>query len=150
MMNHSDMSDKISRIKIFSQEIYQFVCRLTKELSPNIECPSEETFHTMLYSENVHLFMIKDVNETPVGILTVAIYRTPTGCKAWIEDVVVGKEHRGFGYGKKLVEYAIDFVRNSDADTIMLTSNPSRTEANQLYQVLGFKRYETNVYKIEL
>ena len=28
-----------------------------------------------------------------------------------------------------------------------LTSNPSRIAANQLYQTLGFERYETNLYK---
>jgi len=141
---------KITKINEFSPEIYQFVCRLTKELSPNREGPSEADFQAILDSENVHLFVLQDAGGTMTGTLSVGIYRTPTGCKAWIEDVVVGHEFRGLGYGKLLVEHAIDFIRSSGADTISLTSNSSRIAANQLYQTLGFERYETNLYKMRL
>jgi len=144
------MSGKISEVKVFSPEIYRFVCRMTKELSPDREGPSEEAFRAILDSESAHLFVLQDVEGMPVGTLSVGIYRTPTGCKAWIEDVVVGHEFRGLGYGKMLVEYAIDFISNSGADTISLTSNSSRIAANQLYQSLGFERYETNLYKMRL
>jgi GNAT superfamily N-acetyltransferase len=94
--------------------------------------------------------VLHDANGAPVGTLAVGIYRTPTGCKAWIEDVVVDHAHRGFGYGKKMVEYAIGFIRDSGADTISLTSNPSRIAANQLYQQLDFELYPTNYYKMRL
>ena len=80
-------------------------------------------------------------------MLSVGIYRTPTGCKAWIEDVVVDHAYRGHGYGKTMVEYAIAFIRNTEADTISLTTNPKRIAANHLYQTLGFEKYETNVYR---
>ena len=141
---------KIIEINDFSQEIYRFICRLTKELSPNRESPSEADFQAILDSESAHLFVLQDADGILAGTLSVGIYRTPTGCKAWIEDVVVGHEFRGHGYGKMLVEHAIDFIRNSGADTISLTSNPSRIEANQLYQTLRFELYETNLYKMRL
>ena len=144
------MSEKISEVKVFSPEIYWFVCRMTKELSPDREGPSEEAFRAILDSESAHLFVLQDVEGMPVGTLSVGIYRTPTGCKAWIEDVIVDYEFRGLGYGKMLVEYAIAFISNSGAETISLTSNSSRIAANQLYQSLGFERYETNLYKMRL
>jgi len=144
------MLEKIIEIKEFSPEIYRFVCRLTKELSPNREDLSKEAFQAILDSENAHLFVLQGTDDIPVGTLSVGIYRTPTGCKAWIEDIVVDHEFRGLGYGKKLVEFAIAFIGNSGADTISLTSNPSRIAANQLYQTLGFERYETNIYKMRL
>jgi len=141
------MSEKIVEIKTFSPEIYQFVCQLTQQLAPNHEVPSEKAFRTMLDSENAHLFVIHDDNKIPAGMLSVGIYQTPTGCKAWIEDVVVDHAYRGHGYGKMMVEHAIGFIRNAGAGKVSLTSGPARIAANHLYQTLGFEKYETNVYK---
>jgi len=144
------MPEKIIEIKVFSPEIYRFICRLTRELAPNREGPSGEAFRAILDSESVHLFVLYDAGGTPAGTLTATIFMTPTGCKAWIDDVVVDPAYRGLGYGKKMVEHAIGFIRASGAGTISLTSNASRIAANQLYQALGFERYETNVYKMRL
>jgi len=144
------MSEKIVEIKVFSQDIFLFVCRLTYQLTSNKYAPSEEAFRDILNSQNVHLFVIHDEVGTPVGMLTVGIYRTPSGHKAWLEDVVVDEKYRGRCYGEKIVDYAINFIRNYDVDAISLTSNPSRIAANKLYQKIGFERYETNVYRIIL
>ena len=144
------MPEKIVEIKTFSQDIYRFVCRLTGQLSPNRQGPSEMAFRNILDSENAHLLVLYDDNETPVAMLTTGVYRTPTGYKAWIEDVVADEAYRGQGYGKKLVAGAIDFCKALGVDVISLTSNPSRIAANQLYQALGFSLYETNVYKMKL
>jgi len=144
------MSENIVEIKAFSPEIYRLVCRLMQQLSPNREAFSEEAFRAMLDSDNAHLFIIYNAEGTPAGMLSVGFYRTPSGCKAWIEDVVVDAAYRGYGYGKKIVEHAIGFIRNSEADSISLTTNSSRIAANQLYPSLGFGKYETNVYRIYL
>jgi len=144
------MSEKIEKIEEFSPEIYRFVCRLIPQLSPNCDALTEKVFRAMLDSKNVHLFVIQDSEGIPVGMMSVGFYRTPTGCKAWIEDVVIDAAYRGCGYGKKIVEYAICFIRDSGIDSIFLTSNPSRIAANQLYQSLGFEMCETNVFKMYL
>ena len=157
------MSEKIVEIKVFSQDIYLFVCRLTNQLTNNSCTLSEESFRCILNSQNVHLFVIYDTNETQfnplneslekgtlVGMLTAGIYQTPTGHKAWLEDIVVDDKYRGLGYGEKIVEYAINFIQNLNVDTITLTSNPSRVAANKLYKKMGFEQYETNVYRMKL
>jgi len=142
------MSEKIVEIKTFSPEIYQLVCRLMPQLLPDRDVLSEKALRAILDSDNTHLFVIHDAEGTPVGMLSVGIYSTPSGCKAWIEDVVVDAAYRGYGYGKMIVEYAINFIRGSGANSISLTTNPSRIAANQLYPLLGFEKYETNVYKM--
>ena len=38
---------------------------------------------------------------------TLAVYRSPIGCKVWIEDVVVDKDYRGKGLGRTLIEKTI-------------------------------------------
>ena len=80
------------------------------------------------------------------GILTLIIYRVPTGIRARVEDVVVDETLRGKGIGEALVEYALNMAREAGADGVALTSNPGREAANRLYQKLGFKPWKTNLY----
>ena len=56
-------------------------------------------------------------------MLTVGIYHSPTGGKAWIEDVVIDEAYRGKGLSKMLVRHAIDFVKSQGISALMLTSN---------------------------
>ena len=85
-----------------------------------------------------------------VGTLTWAeTFRTPTGARAWIEDVVVDETARGLGAGEALLERPIEPARTLGARTVELTSRPSREAANR-YQRIGFELRHTNVYRIAL
>jgi ribosomal protein S18 acetylase RimI-like enzyme len=85
-----------------------------------------------------------------VGSLTLALYRIPTGVKAWIEDVVVDESARGMGVGEALNRAAIDEAARRGAKNVSLTSRSSREAANRLYRRLGFEPYETNLYRYRL
>ena len=85
-----------------------------------------------------------------VGSLTLALYRIPTGVKAWIEDVVVDDVARGRGVGEALNRAAIEEARRRGAKDVSLTSRPSREAANRLYRRIGFEARETNVYRLTL
>ena len=85
-----------------------------------------------------------------VGSLTLAMFRIPTGYRAWIEDVVVDTAVRGRGIGDKLNRVALDKARDAGANTVDLTSRPSREAANRLYKRIGFEQRETNVYRFKL
>ena len=98
---------------------------------------------------NTHLFFLLADQEI-AGMLTVGIYHSPTGGKAWIEDVVVDEKYRGQGLSKQLVTHAVRFVKEQGIPLIMLTSNPTRIAANKLYQKLGFEQKQTNVYRMNL
>ncbi len=73
-----------------------------------------------------------------------------TGLKAWVEDVVVSSEARGQGYARWLLQHLAFEARRQGADSLNLTSRPSRQAANCLYQSEGFEQCETNVYKRKL
>jgi ribosomal protein S18 acetylase RimI-like enzyme len=88
-------------------------------------------------------------NGEVVGSLTLVVFRLPTGLRAWIEDVVVDEAARGLGIGESLNKAAIDLTFEKGARTLDLTSRPSRVAANKLYQKLGFKARETNVYRYD-
>ena len=85
-----------------------------------------------------------------VGSLTLALYRIPTGVKAWIEDVVVDESGRGTGIGRLLSEAAVDEARSRGAKDVSLTSRPSREAANRLYQRIGFEQRESNLYRFKI
>ena len=85
-----------------------------------------------------------------VGLLTLAMFRIPTGMRAWIEDVVVDGRARGKGVGEALNRAALATARQRGAKRVDLTSRPSREAANRLYQRIGFVRRDTNVYRYEL
>lgn len=85
-----------------------------------------------------------------VGVLTLTIYRTPTGKTARIDDVIVDTAARGRGVGEALMREAIERARESEVRAVHLTSHARREAANRLYQRVGFERRETNVYVYKL
>lgn len=82
-----------------------------------------------------------------VGMLTLIVFRIPTGIRAWIEDVVVDETARGRGVGEALSQEAVRRALDLGARTVELTSRPSREAANRLYRRLGFVRRDSNVYR---
>lgn len=138
----------IIEIKTYSQEYHEAMQRFLNQLTTSSMVLTEDMFHQLLASQNSHLFFIMK-DEQIAGMLTVGIYYSPTGGKAWIEDVVVDETFRGQGLSKQLVAHAIEFVKSQQIPLLMLTSNPKRIAANKLYQAMGFERKETNVYRMK-
>ena len=81
---------------------------------------------------------------------TLCIKHTLEFTIADVESVVVSSKYRGRGYGKELMTAMIDAAKKMNVHHIQLTSNPKRVAANQMYQKLGFERYETNCYKMAI
>jgi ribosomal protein S18 acetylase RimI-like enzyme len=138
---------KIKKIKRFSVRVYEAVLSLLPQLASEADLPTKEYFESILKSENIHFFIAELDNKQIAGMITIGTYRIPSGTKVWIEDVVVDESQRGKGIGKELILHAINYSGSLGAKSVGLTSRPSRTSANRLYQKLGFVRYETNVYK---
>lgn len=128
---------------------YEAVCRLMGQLTTRSVAFSLEDYQRLLASPSSKLFLLF-CEDRVVGMLTVGMYASPTGTKAWIEDVVVDESLRGSGLGRVLVEHVIAFCKEEGIDTVYLTSNPKRVAANALYQAVGFVRKETNMYKMDL
>ena len=138
----------IIEVNTYSLEYQEAMQRFLDQLTSHPMTLTEPMFRQLLESANSHLFfLMKD--EQIAGMLTVGIYHSPTGGKAWIEDVVVDETFRGQGLSKLLVAHAIEFVKSKQIPLLMLTSNTKRIAANKLYQAMGFERKETNVYRMK-
>lgn len=121
---------------------------LMHELSAASYC-DETLIINALTDANVHVFVIRaDGHIVATG--TLCIKHTLEFTIADVESVVVSSKYRERGYGKELMTAMIDTAKNLNAHHIQLTSNPKRIAANQMYQNIGFERYETNCYKKEI
>ena len=109
----------------------------------------EQELHAIIENPASQLFILR-ADEKAIGMLTLGRYASPTGTKVWVEDVVVMNEYRGAGLGRRLVNHAIEYCKTNYAPcTLMLTSNPARVAANELYRTSGFEPKQTNVYKMK-
>jgi ribosomal protein S18 acetylase RimI-like enzyme len=125
------------------------VAALVRQLSRSSPEPSAAEIEEIVRSPACHLLLARDADSAIVGMLTLAVFRIPTGLRAWIEDVVVDEAARGRGVGAELTNAAIRLAGERGARTVDLTSRPSREAANRLYQRVGFVQRETNVYRFE-
>jgi ribosomal protein S18 acetylase RimI-like enzyme len=123
---------------------------LVGQLSSSAAPPTAEELAEIASSPATRLLLARDADGRVRGMLTLALFRIPTGTRAWIEDVVVDEGARGQGLGERLVRAALEVAREGGARTVDLTSRPSREAANRLYERLGFERRETNVYRVTL
>lgn len=122
--------------------------RLIPQLSSSNPPPTSDEIREIVDAESTLLLLAEEDGVT-VGSLTLALFRIPTGLRAWIEDVVDGAA-RGKGVGEALNWFALDEAKRRGATTVDLTSRPSREVANPLYQRLGFAKRDTNVYRLDL
>ena len=123
---------------------------LMKELNAELTV-TPEMQRRAVGAPGTRIFIAENDEKRIVGCATLCVYESPTGRKASVEDVVVQSAYRGQGIGRALLQRIIDFAGSklSPID-LHLTSNPSRKEANALYQALGFERRDTNVYQMKL
>jgi len=121
------------------------VARLLPQLSPGRIPPTRDELSALLAQPGVELIAALDAGRV-LGMLTLVVYRIPSGVKARIEAVVVDESARGRGVGELLTREAMSRAVAAGAHRVELTSRPAREAANRLYPRLGFERQETNVY----
>lgn len=132
-----------------TEELVEAFVRLIPQLSRSNPAPTAARLAEIVDSDATVLLVATE-SEQILGSLTLALFRIPTGLRAWIEDVVVDERARGRGVGEALNREALRLAEEAGATTVDLTSRPSRDAANRLYQRLGFIERETNVYRYEL
>ena len=118
--------------------------QLIHELSSTSFC-NKTILDAIINDENSHAYVIRDAGHI-VAAGTLCVMHTLEFTIAAIESVVVSSRQRGQGLGKLLVEHMINEAQRMNVHSIHLTSNPKRVAANNLYQRVGFVKYETNCY----
>ena len=138
----------IEKVVELTDEIFEAILRLIPHLTSNKSLPTREEIVSLIQSESSTLWMARypDRNSEITGMLTIAIYRVPTGVRSIVEDLVVDPNFRRRGIAQGLLQAAIHSAHDAGANGVALTSNPKREAANLLYQSMGFEKRETNSY----
>jgi ribosomal protein S18 acetylase RimI-like enzyme len=139
----------IERVTAIDDELLAAFERLIPQLSQSAPPPTGDELRDLVGNPNSVLYVAR-LGGRVVGTLTLAMYRIPTGLKAWIDDVVVDRDAARQGIGEALSRAALDEAKRRGAKEVDLTSRPSREAANSLYARIGFEQRTTNVYRYTL
>ncbi|MBL1073162.1 GNAT family N-acetyltransferase [Nocardia sp. 2] len=111
-----------------------------------------EAIHALETSEFAQLgypyFVLRQLFELHGADWTIAEYQSevcgyvltaigPTGC-AWFMGIAVARYCRGRGFGRKLLEAALDHCRRARVDQVFVTVRPDNKAAYHLYKEVGF------------
>jgi ribosomal protein S18 acetylase RimI-like enzyme len=141
---------QVNEVTDVTAELVAAFARLIPQLSSSNPPPGHADLVDMATSPASVLLVARNGTGAIIGSLTLALFRVPTGLRAWIEDVVVDESARGAGAGEALVMEALRRAEGAGARSVDLTSRPSREAANRLYVRLGFKARTTNVYRFSV
>ena len=144
--NVKPVSAEIRPADVVDEQLVAAMASLIPQLSSSSLPPTSTQLQAIVDSPDSVLYLAWFEGRI-VGTLTLALYRMPTGMKAWIEDVVVDGSARGHGVGESLNLAAISEAARRGAKNVNLTSRSSRQAANRLYRRLGFVPYDTNMYR---
>ena len=145
---HDTTAISIVELKHFTAREFNDMVELMAELDPHCHLTTD-MLRNVAYDPNSHLYTLRHANRI-IGCCVAAVFHSPTGRKASIEDVTVLPEYQGLGLGRLLVEHALDKLQALSPIHIQLTSRPSRIAANAMYKKMGFNPKETNVYTLDL
>ncbi|MBK9153345.1 MAG: GNAT family N-acetyltransferase [Chloracidobacterium sp.] len=87
--------------------------------------------------------IVAELDGTVVGTLQLTF--TPSisfqgGKRSTVESVRVDEKHRGKGFGREMMIWAIEQAREKGCVSMQLTSHSSRERAHAFYETLGFAR----------
>lgn len=133
---------------------------LMHELAP-LARATEERVRKCIDNPNMHLYAIFDCGSKVlefhevsggrmVACATLCVCHTPEMVIGFVEAVVVTAACRGQHLGRMLMERLITDAKGFGVQSLHLTSNPKRVAANGLYRAIGFDKYETNCYTMNL
>ncbi|MFS4456997.1 GNAT family N-acetyltransferase [Maribacter sp. 2304DJ31-5] len=116
---------------------------LYKELNSEIE---QLTLKEVLITLNPAEVVCAFDGTRLIGIAMMAKYNVISGYKGMIEDVVVSKNYRGQGIGRKLMELLLERAKKCKLNDVLLFSGHHRTPAIGLYKSLGFQLKNSGLY----
>ena len=140
------MTIGVEKLDEVTDEVVEAFGRLLPQLSRSAK-PLDAPALAAIVASPAVTFLLARSDGQVAGSLTLAMFPTPTGLRAWIEDVVVDESARGQGIGAALTQEALRLAREAGARTVDLTTRPAREAAGRLYERAGFQQRDTRVYR---
>jgi ribosomal protein S18 acetylase RimI-like enzyme len=138
---------QIEVVTTVTPELVEAMARLLPQQSPGARHPTAEQLEAVIAPPTNTLLVARDDGCAIVGTLTLLVLVTPGATFGFVEDVVVDEAARGRGIGEALVQECLRLAVEQGASRTELHSGNHRQGAIRLYQRVGFKKFETNVWR---
>ena len=94
------------------------------------------------FSDSQKIILLAKQDSKSVGLVNVILLRRLNREKLamYIPELIVTKELRNSGIGKKLIQHCIAFAKKKGCYRIRLESGNQRKESHQFYKNLGFEQ----------
>jgi ribosomal protein S18 acetylase RimI-like enzyme len=91
---------------------------------------------------------VAESDDVVVGMVTLCVFSTLTGPKAYLDHLVVAPSWRRRGIGRALVRHAIERAEAAGASRIDLTAGEAKRAGHALYESLGFEQRDTTNFRL--
>ncbi len=136
---------EIKRLRRITEKQAGDISRLMKQLNPDISGVAIEKINRVARDNTIFCALHGD---KIVGIALINFNDTFSYRFGCVNDVVVDKDHRGRRIGNGLMLALIEEAKKEGASCVDLTSNKKKKIANKMYKKLGFKKRDTNPYRL--
>jgi GNAT superfamily N-acetyltransferase len=94
------------------------------------------------FSDSQKIILLAKQDSKSIGLVSVILLRrlNRTKLEMYIPELIVTKELRNSGIGKKLIQHCITFAKKKGCYRIRLESGNQRKESHQFYKNLGFEQ----------
>ena len=93
---------------------------------------------------------VAEIDGRVVGMVTLCVFSTLTGPKAYLDHLVVAPDWRRRGIGRALAQHAIEQAAAAGASRIDLTAGDAKAAGRALYRSLGFQERATQSFRLHL
>ncbi len=120
------------------------IARLTTQLGYNVPQSAVATRLSRILSRRDQQFLVADLDGRPVGWVHTAISEyIEAEAFVVIGGLVVDKNQRRKGIGRRLMEGAEEWARKRGCSVVRLWSSAVRADAHRFYEALGYTNIKT-------
>lgn len=135
------MTDKVTLREARTDEDYYRAYPLVRQLLPTLDMQLYTSRVFIARATGYRMFIAETDGEIVGVIGIISQYNLHDGFSMFLEHVIVDKDHRGKGYGRELITFAVQRAREEGCKIIDLDADFDAETAMKMYEKQGFKRY---------
>ncbi len=142
----------VAQIREAHRDDLDQLIRLYKQLNSEDKYPQKvnEVFEQILQQDGLCVFVVEHLQKLISTCYLNVIPNLTRSARPYaiIENVVTDEQMRGNGYGKQLIEYAVQYAWDLDCYKVMLMTGSKKESTHAFYQSCGFDGDEKHAYII--
>lgn len=138
--DYNPCRDRSFILNLFKTNWYWLVSDDSKDFSPEYILDNRASSRKPEHKGNLTI-KVYSVGGSPVGFVA---YHTKKLFEGFILFLAVEEKYRKMGYAKKLMDYALEDLKNRGMSVVRLVTRVINKPARNLYESMGFKDYWTD------